>query len=280
MYYPSEKHIKTIKKIAKQVDLLLVCNNTPDDKIQDSIDNCEIINFGENLGLSAAFNKAIDMAGIDWDAADYCVFFDQDSNIEDGYIDRLVSSFKDIATLCDNLGVMGPVYKDEKNGAINLPSSREPIEGTNAYIVQSIITSSMIIQYGTLKEIGFWNENVFLDMADFDLCWRLSENGYKIVVDSDVILSHSVGEEVFSVFGKQLQVWKPVRNYYRIRDGLKLYHSGYMPSNEKRRFIITLSAEQLLNFIMVGERLDRIKFYLKAIKDYKKNLNGSYEKYR
>ena len=32
-----------------------------------------------------------------------------------------------------------------------------------------------------LKDISFWNEQIFLDMADWDFCWRLKEKKYQIM---------------------------------------------------------------------------------------------------
>ncbi len=280
VYYPNKQEIEELQNIAKQVDLLLICNNTPDEKIDVTFEKCQVLNFGENLGLSAAFNRAIAEASIKWKKDDYLIFFDQDSKIADEYIRTLLDEYEGIKKKCSNLALLGPVYRDVKNDTINLPNDRKTIEGTKGYTVQSIITSSMITQYGILEKENFWNEDIFLDLADFDLCWRLNRDGYSVAVSTNVVLEHSVGEKVISLFGKQLQIWNPIRNYYRVRDGLKLYHTDYMPANEKRRFKITMTLEQIINLVFVGKRIERSHYYFRAIRDYRRNIKGCYEKHR
>jgi rhamnosyltransferase len=56
-----------------------------------------------------------------------------------------------------------------------------------------IITSGMTFRLQDIKDIGYFDEDLFLDMVDFDICWRALANGKLIAVDKDIKMPHEVG---------------------------------------------------------------------------------------
>ena len=51
-------------------------------------------------------------------------------------------------------------------------------------------------KYCVLQKINFWNEDIFLDFADYDLCWRLNKNGLYSFITNNVTLEHCLGEGI------------------------------------------------------------------------------------
>lgn len=92
MYYPQLIHIENAKKISNQSDVLIVCDNTPGYRENPFIEmkNIKYLPFGENLGLSKAFNRALSFKDANLENDDYIIFFDQDSIIPEGHIRALI----------------------------------------------------------------------------------------------------------------------------------------------------------------------------------------------
>ena len=76
MYYPQLIHIENAKKISNQSDVLIVCDNTPGYRENPFIEmkNIKYLPFGENLGLSKAFNRALSFKDANLENDDYIIF--------------------------------------------------------------------------------------------------------------------------------------------------------------------------------------------------------------
>ena len=117
------------------------------------------------MGLSNAFNYLYQIR--EFDNEDIFIYFDQDSDITENYIQQLVDIYKEAKIHNSKIGCLGPVYYNTSNGMVEIQKRKKEIE-EGVFSVTSIITSSMLIEYSVLKEICFWNSNVFLDLADWD----------------------------------------------------------------------------------------------------------------
>ena len=73
------------------------------------------------------------------------------------------------------------------------------------------------------KKVGYFDESLFIDMADTDFCMRLYENNIKMIKVKSVVLYHSLGEarrlkNGFLSFN--ITNHSPLRGYYMIRNRL------------------------------------------------------------
>ena len=136
------------------------------------------------------------------------------------------------------------------------------------YEVSSIITSSMLCKYGSLKSINFWNEDIFLDMADWDLCWRFIEAGKKCCMTDIVVLNHSVGVGEKKIGLIRLRVGQPIREYYQTRDCLKLILKKYTPLKFKMRFILQVTLRPLLHICFLNDPRERMRYIVWGYRDF------------
>ena len=276
VYYPNEENGKNVELIAEQVDQVIVCDNSPSsNQLLFANPKIEYVFFGENLGLSLAFNRVLKQK-MDWSEDDYIVFFDQDSTIECGHIDNLIAVYKDLEQMGVNIGCLGPVFYNNSNGMIEIPKMKTQISEKN-YSVQSIITSSMLTTYGNLRRVGFWNEKIFLDMADWDLCWRLIEAGMKCCMTEKVVLNHTLGngEKKIGIF--RLRVGSSIRDYYQTRDCLYLFREKYVPLKYKCRFVSMITVRAIIRLIFLEDRRRRFHYISRGFKDYRKKIIGVYK---
>lgn len=278
LYNPKEKHIRNVQDIAKQSAKVIVCDNSIADNNKYFLQNdkCIYLHWGENYGLSKAFNIALSNDAFNWDDEDIIVFFDQDSVLPDNHIQKLLKEYKYLINCGADVGAIGPVYFDSSTGKEEIPRFFQNVT-PSVMKVDSIVTTSMMCQYKVIKKVGFWNSNIFLDMADWDICWRLIANGYKIYLTKSSILHHSVGEGVRKLGPFRLRIGKTFREYYETRDCTKLIFKNYVPRRYKLRFVAMLIFRPILRFLFLDNRITRCKWYLRGLLDAIRKRNGSIE---
>ena len=277
LYNPSEKEFNNCRILSQQVDTVILCDNSQEshETVFQNEKNIIYITKNENLGLGAAFNVALKNDTYGWKDDDLIIFFDQDSQIGEGYIQALQDEYRKIETLIPNLGSLGPVFYNTSNGRTERPRQKKNITD-ETYEVSNTITSSLMMRYGNLKRIDFWNEKVFLDLADWDLCWRMQKAGMVCCMTEKVVLHHSVGNGEKKVGPIKLRVGQPFREYYQTRDALYLLQENYVPLKMRLRLIANVTIRPVVHYLMLDDKKSRMKFIRRGINDYKKGVHGEY----
>ena len=279
LYYPNKANIENIIGISKQVDRLIVCDNTPNKMSLERFEGYNEIRYysnGKNNGLSAAFNEVLKDTSNSWHDDDFIIFFDQDSKIPDGYIESLVREFQIIENAGHKIGCLGPVYFNNSNQNIEIPRQKKRINDHD-FIVNSVITSSMLCKYSVLSSVGFWNEDVFLDLADWDLCWRMRERGYYSFKTDAVLLNHTLGTGEYRKGRMRIRYGAAIREYYQVRDGLYLMCKGYTPFKNRIRFLCGFLFRLTIHTRVLEEKEKRKKYIIRGWEDYKKHITGEYK---
>ncbi|RME72541.1 MAG: glycosyltransferase [Planctomycetota bacterium] len=142
----------------------------------------EGIRSPHNRGIGWALNVAAERArhaGYRW-----LLTLDQDSRTPPGFAAAL-HAWLPHAPEPDRSAVLAPLHHD--------PARREPpprLERPRT--TTHVMTSGNLVRLEALEQIGGWNEQLFIDMVDHEICWRLWDAGWQ-VVEVPVILPHSVG---------------------------------------------------------------------------------------
>ena len=276
LYYPQKIHVDNVSRIAEQSDIVALYDNSPfsNKKMYSDIKNIKFYHAGINKGLSEAFNVILKDRKMNWTENDYVIFFDQDSQIPPGHIKSLINEYRQLKSEGIPVGCIGPVFYDTSVGKEMYPRSFVRVNN-NTMLVRSVVTTSMLMAYKDLKRINYWNEKVFLDLADWDMCWRLAFYGFKICLTDVSIIRHSVGVGNKKIGPFYLRIGKPFREYYQIRDGLYVMKNKYTPIYFKIRFIIMLIFRPLLHIIFLDEKIMRVKYIIKGICDYTRGITGT-----
>ncbi len=268
-YNPVEENISNAKSIAMQSDIIVICDNSihdNSDSIQE-IRNCKYFANNMNLGLSRAFNRVLQDTSMNWQEDDFIIFFDQDSKIPQGHIEKLIQEYQVIDKKDEPIGCIGPVYFDVNERKVEIPTIREYLND-KTFKCSSIITTSMLCKYGRVRNVGYWNEGIFLDMADWDLCWRFMRQGYSVCMTNVSMIKHAVGHGQKKVGCFKLHKWAPFREYYQTRDCLKLLGKNYVPLKYKIRFIVMLTVRPIFHWLFLPNGMKRIQYVMKGIVDF------------
>lgn len=275
LYNPNRNVIENIKTISSQVDQIILCDNSRinNTDLFSCIKKSVYIFNNANLGLSTAFNKVLKIDD-NFSDDDYIIFFDQDSKIEENHIANLIEEYELLESKNINIGCLGPVFFNTSSESIEVPKQKKKLT-EHIFEVKSLITSSMICRYSKIKRINFWNEEIFLDMADWDLCWRFIENGMLCCMTDSVVLHHSLGKGERKFLFFRIREGNSFREYYQTRDCLYLLKKKYVPVKYRIRFFLMIIVRPIIHYIFLSDKKERIKYIVKGIIDYKKNIKGS-----
>jgi rhamnosyltransferase len=262
VYYPDELVVKNILTLKKQVPLVIIADNTPNKNNSELFGTHSGITYianEKNLGLSLAFNTCLKLEQAR--LSDYIIFMDQDSLVSDNLVEVLIHDYNLLYTSGYKIGCIGPmIYDKNKHKTVN-KGTQELQDGI--FIKDKIYASSMLTTYKNLQLIGFWNEEIFLDLADWDVCWRFQKAGLLCCMSYNTVLKHDLSLSV------------PIREYYQIRDCLKLLFKVYTPLKARIRFLCMIFIRSIIHLVFIPkERLLRMKYILLGIHDFLRHKNG------
>jgi len=247
-YRPDPARFKAaLESVRPQVDKVIVVDNTE-----------------HNKGIAAALNMAFEQAEAEW--CDYLVTFDQDSIAPEGMVKCLLEDVEGK----DYIGQVGPAYSGMKTRSSSIVDAGH------------LITSGSFTSVKAWREAGGFREDYFIDYVDVEFSYHLRELGYRVLMDTGLILDHQLGEGLkgWTIFGKKRLGFVdhvPLRWYYSARNlkYLCLEYRDLFPDD-----ISSLKRSQrrrVLRMIVNGKGVAaRLKMFSKGLTDYRKGITGPY----
>lgn len=264
-FFPNRQIItKTIKSICKQVDKLLIIDNTPNGSnvfknytLLDRKNNIELITLNENVGIAKAQNIGIKRALES--KAEFILLSDQDTFYPDNYITKMLEAYSKIANK-EKIAAIAPDFAElnrggERQGFMLFDSifSKRIFPQSGCHEITQVIASGEIIPSEMFNYIGFMNEELFIDWVDFEWCWRARAKGYKIVGCADVIIEHFLGDVIKEVGLKSYSIRSPIRDYYIIRNAIHLALRSEYINFGMRLYILMKSVKYIIGFTILGK---------------------------
>jgi rhamnosyltransferase len=282
-YNPNLNELKlNINSIKEQVNEIIIIDNTekPSSELINFFNeitkkNVIPIQLMENVGIAAAQNKGISMffnKGFDG-----VLLMDQDSLPPDNMVEELVGGIIELTQKGIKLACIGPTIRNKDTKKVYKPLLNKGSNEFSKYIKKdSIISSGTIILREPYENIGGFEAELFIDIVDFEWCWRAREKGYGCFVAEHIFMEHRVGEGKLFPF-LNLLVPNPIRHYYQFRNFIILLKRPYVPFYWKLRGMVEKSLELLLFPIFLSERKLRLKLMLKGCKHGLLNRKGKLE---
>ena len=271
LYNPTEQVLENIQTYLPFLRKLYVMDNSTKeldftDKIKE-LEKVEYISLGGNHGIAKALKigteKSIE------ENYDYVLSMDQDSK----YPTEDFKYIEDYLEKCDisKVGAIG----------INFSGNRISVLSTDKSYVEKnhlLITSGMIIVSQNYKKIYGYNEDLFIDWVDDDVCMQLLHFGFELILFRNILLEHSLGimETRKFLFLKVTKGWhSDLRLYYIFRNGtyLKKYKKEYFIKSQKNRINFL---HRVYKVIFSSNRRKTLKMIKMGIKDGKNAKLGVY----
>ena len=239
LFNPRESHIKNLESLSSVYEIVAIDNSEEKNEIKAK--SVHYIPLYENKGIAAAQNIGIEYARKK--GYNYVLLLDQDSKLGDNFVQNLYADFLEIKKRDSQVGFVGPVFVDEASGQEykNYSDKSEKFTRTSA-----LIASGCLISMECLDTVGGMDESLFIDLVDFEWCWRAARGGFTGYMTRNVTMTHSIGKEYHNWHGIVLGISAPFRYYYQYRNTLWLFRRSYVPVIWKIKCI-----RRLLDLILV-----------------------------
>lgn len=272
LYHPKKEDVANLFTYCSKVEKVYIFDNTEgksNENLFIGIENVSYFWDGENKGLSSRLNEACQRAIAD--NFEYLLTMDQDSSFLEENIDGY---FKDI------LNFKGK----EKVAVYGLEYSKNDInDTTEKYIeVDHLITSASVMNLNLYKEIGGFDENLFIDGVDIDYCYSALTKGFKSIKFARNFFNHALGVRsrrgsIFTLYliKKNVYVHSSLRVYYMYRNMLyiKNKYENIIPDIIKK-FVKNQKHQVNKNIKYSNEFFTILKYKRKAVDDFNNKKMG------
>jgi rhamnosyltransferase len=226
-YHPDIKVIENLSKVLTQVQGLVVVDNGS--KV-DELDRLrlarqslgfQLIENGENLGVAEAFN-----IGVRWANSQHyswVLLFDQDSGITAGFVSRMFAAWESHPDR-ERVGSIHPRYVDPQTGVeVVVPRASD---GSPVFPM----TSGALMPVWIFEKIGWFASEYFIDLVDWEYCFRIRTAGYLVADSSQAVLLHTPGNpRTVIVMGHSFHSshHSAMRRYYISRNCIAFYRKYF-----------------------------------------------------
>ena len=242
--------VQNIDNLAKQgFSVVIVDNNSENrDIIKKSEQTYKGIYLDKNYGIAKALNVGMEYAvskGAKW-----ILSSDQDTIISDNILDEYKKyiSLKDAGALCPSV-IRGDGFRTKIDAE---------------YVaVERCPTSGFFLSAKAWNEGCRYDEWMFIDYVDYDICIQLKIKGYKIYQIRDTYIIQNLGnpavikpvEKIGKLIGSKKLInlshtynHTPFRNYYFVRNSLyyQYKYKKHINYKKERNFFIKWEVKKLL----------------------------------
>ena len=221
--------------------------------------NSEIIVNEQNKGIATALNQGLQYASLH--GFEYVLTLDQDSISSEKMVEELKKRFSED----ENIAIIGPQIQE-----LNIDAEVSHQSDELVY-VNDLMTSGSLCEVAKLKSVGGFNDKLFIDCVDIEMCWRLRVNGYLIAKNNKVVIKHEIGKinkKRFLYRDVHVSNHNAVRAYYMARNKiyiLRKYHKLTGVNVARELYYLCLRCSKII--LYESDKLKKIINTVKGIKD-------------
>jgi N-acetylglucosaminyl-diphospho-decaprenol L-rhamnosyltransferase len=175
------KIIDCLNSIKPEVKVLIIENSNNSDfkkRVEKRYSNVICFLSNENLGYAKGNNFGLKKV-----KSKYALIINPDAVLENDAIDNFLLSAKNN----QDFALLGPYIQESNHFKAQNNSEQELKE------VDSIKGFAMFFNMSQFKDIGFFDENIFIYLEEIDLCRRVKIFKKKIILDPSIKVKHAGG---------------------------------------------------------------------------------------
>lgn len=266
-------HSKLSKLLYNFEEVILVDNGSllECDQFQ-SYKNLKIILNNNKGGLAGAYNRALGEIS-KRPHVSHVVFLDDDTNV-DNLFNIVQETIVQKNILRDYVGV-GAQFIDRNSGVYggylhykdnNFHSLRRPLS-QNAEVA-FVINSMTIWQIEFLKSISGFDEDLFVDHIDTDVCLKAMQAQKKLLVIASNVFEHAIGErKTYSFMGKTFQsgCHSAFRRFLIAKNSIILLKRYKNISGVRRLFILRIVYESVGILLVENDKIIKLRAIFRGV---------------
>jgi len=225
-YNPDATLERNLAALRAQIERVFVIDNGSSDlgavERAARATGCRLVRNPANLGVAGALNQGAALAreeDFEWLAT-----FDQDSLVPAGALDGLMDIWASHPQK-DRIAILAMGHRDRVTGRPYHAASHILEETARWRSVRATITSGSLVRLSALETIGPFDDRLFIDGVDHDLCLRARARGLLVIEGRAQVMDHSLGD-----ITQHRLLWRsvsctnhsPLRRYYITRNQLEV----------------------------------------------------------
>ncbi len=267
LYRPTDDDIRHLQHVSQLYPGVIVDNSEKQHFDSSHVHLMDYIFLGGNKGIAHAQNVGIQHI-IQHFQSEHIVFMDQDSRWEDTYVQSISAEYDSLRQKGLMLSALGPtVYRRDTGEEYKSVIHKKKFLDDDFVLRKHIISSGCCIRRELFKEIGMFEDALFIDFVDDEWCWRANAKGYVCGITPHVRLSHTIGRKELHIWKYTITVSAPFRYYYLYRNYLILAKRRYVPTQWKISYGIKFFARFFYFPVVVDNGRECWKFMCRGIKD-------------
>lgn len=276
-YKPDAGFVDRFSPLLSICGAIVVSDNTPGGHAEFNLPTgFEVIQHRRNLGLGPALNIGIEAARRL--GASTVILFDQDSTPSAEFVSAMARCLEEGQSAFGRRCCVGPTHLDDGTVREGVPMPCAPSDGVFALSpsneVTCLPTSGMVFSLEALTSDDLFSDEFFLDLVDFEWCWRLRTGGWHFLRAPHVIMLHRLGEAERRFLGLRYHVPSPYRHYFQVRDSLLLLAKSYVPLYSKVRLVGILPVKAVLYPFLLDRGAERLAWMLRGLRDCIRGIRG------
>lgn len=261
-----------VKALYFQVEKIVIIDNGSVNSIEikkcvKDLSKIVIIENDTNKGIAIALNQALAIASAE--GYDWLLTMDQDSIVPG----NLVEKYREVIEKNIDIGIVTLQIKKNKDYNVQLNDTLSDVE--------RCITSGSLMNLAVMERIGKFDEAMFIDWVDHDICKRVRLSGYRIIRVNSIFLNHELGPQDTILISKKLRKYfgmRPIRKpysenrtYYYVRNGIYYYrkYQKIMTKSEKKFTKYEICMSILRGLLLGKNKIAYFQSICKAIYDSK-----------
>ena len=227
---------------------------------------------GNNSGLGAAHNMGIREARARGCKA--VLLLDQDSVLDAAALSALCRAHDFLTARGEQVAAVGPTFIDPRNGhcfpfvRLHGFRMRAVSEGPgNTVECDLLISSGSLIPLAAVDAVGELDAALFIDYVDIEWCVRAAARGWKVFGVTDALMTHTLGDETLTIFGRKIPVHGPQRQYYLLRNAVLLARMPHVSWLWRVHLAYRVAAQFALFSLFCAPRLKRAGWMLRGVWD-------------
>lgn len=273
LYRPDAQVMEHVAAFSAQLPRVFAVDNTeaPDAGFVAQLaafGNVEHVPLGGNLGIAAALNRGIERAaaeGFMW-----TLTMDQDSTPTYDMITELVKA----ANGCSHEPPLGLITPTHVRVGQKRPAPKPGC--TKAFVPW---TSGNLLSTAAWQAVGRFDESLFIDSVDQDLCLRMHQHGFAVLRSGSAHLLQRLGAPTRHRFPIRMRVsnHSPMRRYYMTRNVFVVVERYGAEFPQFRETMIRETRLGLLGILLYEkQKLAKLTMMWRGYRDYKRGVMGPY----
>lgn len=272
-YHPDNHFDERVKRIARQVDSVVIVDNNSNEESVYMIHNLSkdmkvhLILNNENLGIATAINQGVVWAKVN--GYQWVLTFDQDTVVENYLVRTLIGVYETINER-EKIGIIASNFRDSYS-----QRSLSVFNSNNADYAweerKTVITSGSLLSIKAYDEIGPFRDEFFIDFVDLEYCLRLRSKGFKVFLACKPLMLHAIGASTLHNL-----LWKKtgtsnhsvIRRYYMSRNHMVLIKEYFF---KEPIWVATTIFSRIKSIILIclyeNFRLTKLKYILLGFLD-------------